>query len=144
MPHADITTFDSFPADLESANSEAKRWCTKGDVEKLFEYLYEVKGVKNSDLKDAISLYRSRQYKPCAMLLFSLLDAKLIRMQRNEDRDNRNRRSVGATAIKKIKDRIEREQNIDNKLFISLSYVNLFACLGVFFEDAKDFKKQPD
>ncbi|MCD8106444.1 MAG: hypothetical protein LUE20_00555 [Oscillospiraceae bacterium] len=144
MPNTDITSFDSSPADLDDANRMAKSWCTRGDIEQLFEYLHDVKGVKKSDLKDAIFLYRSRQYKPCAMLLFSLLDAKLIRMQRNEDRDNRNRRSVGATAIKRIKDRVEREQNIDNKLFISLSYVNLFACLGVFFEDAKDFKKQPD
>ncbi len=144
MPSTDITTFDSSPVDLDDANRMAKMWCTRGDIEQLFVYLHDVKGVKKSDLKDAIFLYRSRQYKPCAMLLFSLIDAKLIRMQHKEDRDNHNRRPAGATAVSKVKSRIKKEQNIDNKLFMSLSYVNLFACLEALFENAKDFKRQPD
>ena len=91
-----------------------------------------------------MNLYRTRQYKSCAMLLFSLLDAKLIRMQRKEDSDPKSkRRSSGTPAIRKIKKRVEEEQDINKKFFLLLSYTNLFACIETLFEDAKDFKKQP-
>lgn len=78
------------------------------------------------------------------MLLFSLIDAKLIRLQRKEDvSEKTKRRCSGASAIKKIKQRIETEQDINETFLLLLSFVNLFACMEVFFEDAKDFKKQP-
>ena len=144
MPHADITAFYSSPASLKEANEKIKNQCSKEDIATLFQRLYLVKGAKKSDLDEAIKLYQSRQYKPCAMILFSLLDAKLIRMQRKEDRDPKSkRRYSGSSAIRKIKKRIEKEQDINKKFFLLLSYTNLFACIEVFFEDAKDFKKQP-
>lgn len=144
MPHADITAFYSSPASLKEANEKIKNQCSKEDIETLFQRLYLVKGAKKSDLDEAIKIYQSRQYKPCAMILFSLLDAKLIRMQRKEDRDPKSkRRYSGSSAIRKIKKRIEKEQDINKKFFLLLSYTNLFACIEVFFEDAKDFKKQP-
>ena len=144
MPHADITVFSEVPADIKDSNEKIKDWCTKADMETLFEGFSYVKGANKRDLKEAINLYRTRQYKPCAMLLFSLLDAKLIRMQRKEDRDPKNkRRSSGASAIRKIKKRVEAEQDMDKRFFLLLSYTNLFACIETLFEDAKDFKKQP-
>lgn len=145
MPHADLTTFDSSPANIEEANDIIKNWCTKEDIELLFRHLHNVKGVKKYDLEEAICLYHSRQYKPCAMVLFSLIDSKLIRMQRKEDRNPKNnRRYSGATAIKKIKKRVEKEQDINKTFLLLLSFVNLFACIEVFFKDAGDFKIQPE
>lgn len=144
MPHAEITVFNEAPSDIKDSNERIKEWCTKADMETLFEGFLYVKGANKRDLEEAINLYRSRQYKSCAMLLFSLLDAKLIRMQRKEDRDPKSkRRSSGASAIRKIKKRVESEQDINKKFFLLLSYTNLFACIETLFEDAKDFKKQP-
>ena len=144
MPHADITVFNEAPSDIKDSNERIKTWCTKADMETLFEGFLYVKGANKRDLEEAMNLYRTRQYKSCAMLLFSLLDAKLIRMQRKEDRDPKSkRRSSGASAIRKIKKRVEAEQDINKKFFLLLSYTNLFACIETLFEDAKDFKKQP-
>lgn len=144
MPNSDLTIFENAPTDIKDANNKIKIWCKKEDVEILFEFLHSAEGVNKTDLEEAISLYYSQQYKPCAMLLFSLIDAKLIRMQRKEDRDIKTkRRNSGAKAIKKIKQRIELEQDINETFYLLLLFVNLFACIEVFFEDAKDFKKQP-
>lgn len=144
MPHADITVFNEAPSNIKDSNERIKAWCTKEDMETLFEGFLYVKGANKRDLEEAVNLYRTRQYKSCAMILFSLLDAKLIRMQRKEDRDPKNkRRSSGASAIRKIKKHVEAEQDINKKFFLLLSYTNLFACIETLFEDAKDFKKQP-
>lgn len=145
MPYADLKTFDCFPVNIEEANDIMKNWCTKEDIELLFRHLHNVKGVKKYDLEEAICLYHSRQYKPCAMVLFSLIDSKLIRMQRKEDRNPKNnRRYSGATAIKKIKKRVVKEQDINKMFLLLLSFANLFACIEVFFKDAGDFKIQPE
>lgn len=144
MPHSDLCIFKNAPTNIKDANKKIKIWCKKEDVETLFEFLHIVEGVKKNDLEEAISLYYSRKYKSCAMLLFSLIDAKLIRLQRKEDvSEKTKRRCSGASAIKKIKQRIETEQDINETFLLLLSFVNLFACMEVFFEDAKDFKKQP-
>lgn len=144
MPRSDLCIFKNAPTNIKDANKKIKIWCKKEDVETLFEFLHIVEGVKKNDLEEAISLYYSRKYKSCAMLLFSLIDAKLIRLQRKEDvSEKTKRRCSGASAIKKIKQRIETEQDINETFLLLLSFVNLFACMEVFFEDAKDFKKQP-
>lgn len=144
MPHSDLCIFKNAPTDIKDANKKIKMWCKKEDIETLFKFLHIVEGVKKNDLEEAISLYYSRKYKSCAMLLFSLIDAKLIRLQRKEDvSEKTKRRCSGASAIKKIKQRIETEQDINETFLLLLSFVNLFACMEVFFEDAKDFKKQP-
>lgn len=76
-------------------------------------------------------------------LFMSLLDAKLISMQRNVDRNLKGKRSSGLGAIRKIEGRILQEQDVNKKFLLLLSYTNLFACLKVVFADGDDFKKQP-
>jgi len=77
------------------------------------------------------------------MILFSLIDAKLIRMQTEEDKGNKRYRDCGKKAVKNIEKRLEQECDINNTFFLMLSYKNLFACLLTFFDDGNDFKEQP-
>ena len=78
------------------------------------------------------------------MIIFSMLDAKLIRMQRKEDVNKKNNmRASGSSAAKHIKDRIKKENDINRRFFVLLEYINIFACIDKFFEAGNDFKKQP-
>lgn len=143
LPNADVELFFFKPKNIEEANSLALNFCDKKSMQELFVLTKNIKGVKIEDFEEAIYSFDNRKYKSCAMILVSLLDAKLIRMQRNADRKSNGQRSSGLGAIKKIEKRILSEQDINKKFSLLLSYTNLFACLKVVFADGEDFKKQP-
>ena len=103
----------------------------------------DLSAVKKSDFEDAVFCFKTKRFRPCAMLLFSLLDAKFIRMQKNEDRNRRNNmRPSGSKAANNIKNRLAPE--MEDSFYIALSYLNLFRCIETVFEQGDDFKKQPD
>ena len=78
--------FDEPPADRKTANKEALKFCSNKDMMKLFDQLREMEGVKRSDLEEAVFNFEQRKYKSCIMIIHSLIDAKLIRLQKKEDR----------------------------------------------------------
>lgn len=143
LPNADWDLFITKPKSIEEANKLALQYCDKKSIYKLFDLTKNVKGVKMGDFEEAIYNFKNKKYKSCAMIIVSLLDAKLIRMQRKEDRRKNGKRRSGISAIGKIEEHIQNEQNIDKKFLLLLSYTNLFACLKVVFADGDDFKKQP-
>ena len=143
LPNADLDLFIYKPKSMEEANALVAEYCDKKSMYELFNLAKNVKGVKMADFEEAIYNFENKKYKSCAMILMSLLDAKLIRMQRNVDRNSKGKRSSGLGAIKKIESRILQEQDVDKKFLLLLSYTNLFACLKVVFADGDDFKKQP-
>ena len=48
------------------------------------------------------------------------------------------------TASQKLFKRIEKEKDINKKVYLLFSYQNVYACLMKVFEDGGDFKKQPE
>ena len=141
IPWAEINLYNEPPNTQEEANKAAMVYCKSDDMKYLFEEIRAVKGNKIKDFEEAVFNYENKKYKSCAMILFSLLDAKLIRMQK---RSTAKRRATGMTAAINIKKHIESEFDINKKLFLSLSHNNLFACLSAFFDNANDFKVQPE
>ena len=146
-PMAEISVFNEAPPTLQEANEYMTLYCSKSAMSELFKMLEEMPSLSKKDKKDlreAEFNFEHKNYKSCAMLIFSLLDAKLIRMQRKEDiNQHTKRRASGAQAAKHIKKRIENEHDINKKFFLLLSYTNLFACIGEFFAQGNDFKEQP-
>ena len=146
-PMAEITVFNEAPTTIHEANDHMMPYCSKADMVELFKMLDEMPNLsrkEKKDLKEAEFNFEHKKYKSCAMLIFSLLDSKLIRMQRKEDINQKTkRRDSGLQAAKHIKTRIENEHDINKKFFMLLSYTNLFACIGVFFAKGNDFKEQP-
>ena len=143
MPDAPIFGLDECPMDIKEANRIALKYCGSDAMQRLFDILRKMKGIKKSDLEEAIFCFENKKYKSCVLVLFSLIDAKIIRLQRKEDRDSRGRRKTGLTAAKKLFIRINAETNIEKKLFTLLCYENVFACLNTVFADGEDFKNQP-
>ncbi len=145
LPQAAINLYNQPPETRKQANEIAMAYCKNKDMLDLFEDTKNLKGVKKKDFEEAVFAFQNRKYKSCAMILFSLIDAKLIRMQKKEDLNIRTkRRDSGKQAVENIKKRIESEHDINNKFFLLLSYKNLFACLSEFFKSGNDFKKQPE
>lgn len=141
IPWAEFDLYNKSPQTQEEANQIAMAYCKSNDMEELFDEIRIARGNKVRDFEEAVFNYKNKKYKSCAMILFSLLDAKLIRMQK---RSTTKRRDTGIKAAKNIKSRIEEEHDINKKLFLSLSHNNLFACLSTFFDNANDFKVQPE
>ena len=134
--------FKYMPTDKKSADAIALKQCSGQKMKQIFESISETKRVKKADFEEAVFDYNHRQYKSCALILFSLVDAVLIRLQKKSDLKGK-RREVGLRAVSKAKTRTETDINVQ-MLFIAMFYTNLFACLEKVFEGGKDFKNQPD
>ncbi|MBR2408738.1 MAG: hypothetical protein IKB07_07245 [Lachnospiraceae bacterium] len=143
MPDLPLSVFLDCPVDIKEANKLALSYCTNKDMEKLFDILRDMKDVKMSDLGEAIFDFKHKQYKSCALILFGLIDAKLIRLQQKDKNPNGKWRAVGQSAANKVLDNIKREQDLEKKFFLLLDYENILACLNIVFANARDFRKQP-
>lgn len=143
-PASDMGFFREAPPDMKSANELALAYCQNKDMQEVFSLLHGMKGVKKSDIEEAVFDFEHRKYKSCVLVLFGLIDAKLIRLQRDEDRTSKGKRRTGQGASKKLFARIQQEKSIDKKVYLLFSWQNLYSCLLAVFADGDDFKKQPE
>ena len=135
IPMAKITLFHSVPEAKKDADKIALKYFNKNGMKDLFKRLTEQK-VKRKDLNEAIFCYNYRQYKACSLLLFGLIDAKLIRVQKlPEGKDKK----VGLSAVWWAKKRTKKYEE-KKFLYRMLRYVGVFEALTIFFEDTKNFK----
>lgn len=129
--------YDDAPLSMEDANAKVKALCSTQGVNKIFDDLHKRK-IKKEDLESAIYCYRNRQYKACSLMLFGLIDAKLIREQ---PKSKKEWRKVGKNAVKYLQEHSEEAQKIT--LYSMLHFANLIACLETFFERGDDFSQEP-
>lgn len=129
--------FDENPTDINSANKEMMSYFTKEEQQELFDCL-KLSSVKKDDLETAIFCFENHKYKPCALILFSLIDGKLIRNQGLQAKG----RPVGNGAIKRFKEKIESDEE---RAFYEIIYdANVLACLKAFFQGCPNFKDEPE
>ena len=136
-PDAPFDCFNELPASIEAANAVMMPLCSKREMEQLFDELHSQR-IKKEDLNAAILCYNNRQYKACALILFGIIDAKLIRKQKRGEKY----RPSGSKAAKRLREQFEGGDN-EKKLFTMLLCVNLFSCLETLFANADDFKVEP-
>ena len=112
-----------------------QEFLSKVDTEYVFALLK--KEVPNSkELDSAIFCYENRQYKACALLLFSMIDSMMVHSQKDV-----MHRDVGKRAVNYIRGKVE-ESNEQTLLFI-LHQANIISCLETFFESGHNFVKEP-
>lgn len=136
-PGAPFDCFDELPASIEAANAVMTPLCSKREMELLFDELRSQR-IKKEDLNAAILCYNNRQYKACALILFAIIDAKLIRKQKRGEKH----RPSGSKAAKRLREQFEGGDN-EKKLLTMLLCVNLFSCLETLFANADDFRVEP-
>jgi len=137
IPNAPVNLFANYPSSSAEANQLAMQYCKAFHLRTLFSDLREQK-LNKFDLEEAIFCFESKRYKACALILFGLIDAKMIREQRS------NRRCVGAGAVKNLKLQFTFcVDNYEQTLFLLMDYINLFACFEMLFYNAYDFRNEP-
>lgn len=77
IPHAPLYLFNDVPTDEREADKIILQYFNKKDIEGLFAEM-QAQFIKKEDLKSAIYCFENKQYKACALLLFGIIDAKLI------------------------------------------------------------------
>lgn len=145
FPFVKYNFYNSCPDNLIEADKKVLKECNKHNLSLLFERLNDFELINKKDLEESIFCFENKKYKSCAMVLYSIIDAKLIKMQKDEDRNPRNHmRATGKNAALNIKKHIEKENNINDTFFLLLSHVNLFSCIDTLFQHGDDFKKEPE
>lgn len=132
---APIKFYFKSPLSADDANAKVKPFCSPQHIQRLFSDLRK-RRINKRNLESAIYCYDHKQYTACALLLFSMLDSIMIRKQPK----GAKRRPVGGSAVKELK---KQEEQNETMFFTMLHCLNLFACLEVFFADARDFRVEP-
>lgn len=131
--------FNDPPCDQKDANRRAMQYCRKHNIEQVFHALEGKKYVRKADLQEAQFCFEHRKYKACSMILFSMIDARLIRLLKTQE--NKQRPS-GKAAAKYILEHVEKEYDNAQRLFFTLRLENLKSCYDCIFAKGDDFKKQ--
>lgn len=138
-PSAINKIFNKPPLDAKDANSQMAIYIHKDHMYELFNELRGLKHIRKCDLEEAIDDYNHGRYKSCAMLIFSMLDGRMIRLQ-----DRTQYRSVGKSAVDKVLKRIKEDDLVGEMLFTVLMGANIFAAMSKVFAKGENFKKQPE
>ena len=141
--HAKIKDVFNAPTSKDEADKIAMKYCSSKQMEALFGDTKQLQGIRLRYFEEAVANYWDRRYRSCALVLFSLIDADLIRRQRDDDRKG-GRRPSGEGAVKNIFEHYKNEKLSESTLFFIFKCESLYACLMKVFESGDDFKKQPD
>jgi hypothetical protein len=135
FPTMSVNYYDNPPENEKAAITYVHDFCSKEQVDILLNGL-RLQKIKQKDLDSAIFCYENRQYKACALMLYSIIDAKLLRLQPNDNKRNAKK------GVKKLSEKIQ--QNEDNMLlFQALKSANFIAFLETIFEYGNNFKDEP-
>ncbi len=141
IPYAPLKLFNTAPTNSKEADKIALPYLRKEGLEDLFSALRQ-KPLKKEDLESAIFCFENKQHKACAMLLFGLIDAKLIRLQPKAE--DKKRRRVGSGAVNALETKVN-EKNMNEYYLYKMLYVSgLIECLHTFFANGNDFCKEPN
>lgn len=142
-PMGEVGIFNDPPCDMKEANRIIRSCTSDSEMIELFKELKEMKHIRKSDIEEAIDCFKGKHYKSCVMIIFSLIDARLIRSQIDSDRKRNGQRPSGKTAAVNLFGRIEAQYIDQSMLFTVLNQVNILAALETVFEVGGDFKNQP-
>lgn len=103
----------------------------------LYESLYYLEFVSKRYVRDAIKCFKNKQYLPCSMLLFAILDCEFL----NINKDNKgNKQTING---KRAETKLDSVKNKDN-IALSFFFVsNAILMLKKIFESGDNFIKEP-
>lgn len=142
-PQVNNKFFLSKPLSLNDADEKMQKICTLENITEINKVLYS-HGLNEEDLESARVCYENKLYKPCAMLLFSMLDCQLIdKNYFGSDKNGNPYLKTGFAAIRELKD--EGEKIFDENHFLSLlQYKLIIHSLMSLFDGDKNFENEPN
>lgn len=116
------------PMSLSDADAYYLQYMTQERIQDLFDNVL-AKIPRKKDFKECVVLYEQKHYKPCAMMLCSLIEGQLIRRIPKS-----TRRRNGEVALKKM-------QDLDNDLVDAIWLLNTLSTYSYFFHYADNFNR---
>ena len=119
---------------LEEADSFMLQFCSSENMERIFSDLRNNDKIDTNDLEEAINCYNQKYYKACSLLILSMIDGILIKLQPQEKKNKKV--NFALTEIESI---CEKNQTKNYKLFITLQAITTVDCAKKIYENAKNF-----
>lgn len=134
--------FLTAPNSLENADEIMQSFCNIDNITEIKNAL-STYGLNSEDLEDALLCFKNNQYKPCAMVLFSMLDYSLINLNCiGKDKNGKPYLKTGLGAICELKDKDEKIFN-ENDFLLFLQFKLIIHCLMILFQNTNNFEKEP-
>lgn len=132
--------FSILPSTQIEADNIMQQYCTIENVAEMHQSLVE-HGVNQQDLDEAFLCYKNGMYKASSLIIFALIDNKLISLGYRKKKKNgtSGRLMVGATAAKTFYDQKQADYE-EAFLFCNLWFLNIMECLATLFADTNDFE----
>ena len=135
FPNAPIRTFLTPPTDRVDANKTMRALASATSIEYLWQLVISI--AHKRDMQEAKTCFLSKEYKACALILCSRIDASLIRRQ---PRTAQRRHS-------KVVERFEKAYSSDLDIhkvhYRALRYAGLVAALTQLYQNSENFSTQP-
>lgn len=101
--------------------------------EEINQKVFKSKFFKNNAFKSVLECYKSKNYYACVMVLATMIDGALIKIQEKKE----NRRKIGNNVSKEINNKSDESWSLEYILDYSL-----IIWLEKFFENANDFSNK--
>ncbi len=138
-PWEALNYFDNPPDTLEAADKQMLPYGKTAAMETLWEETKKESKCKKGDYNSAIFLFREKQYKACALMLFSLIDSCLIRFQSGHEGE----KAVGRKAIEYLHKKVRGNPCFETTLLTYFVLFNVYSCLNVMYKSYKKFEGTP-
>jgi len=141
-PQVKETFFLIKPTSVQDADETMRSFCNIENIAGINAVL-SMYGLDINDLEMARTCYENRQYKPCAMLLFSMLDCHLINQKRYVEDDNgKQSLKTGFSVVIDLKDNDDKIFT-ENDYLCMLQYKLIIHSLMSLFCGYKNFENEP-
>lgn len=132
------------PQNQIQADETMLKFCPDTEIKGLFENILDHQFAMQNDVHEAIFAYENKQYKSCALVLFSLIDGLLISFQRKEGSlAKTTRRPTGIKAFNNLFNHFNSDE-MNTDLISHFVYQSISSCLNKFFANGNDFIEEPD
>lgn len=135
MDWASIDLYHTTPSSVYEADEMAMKYCTEKEVTVLLESI-----ATETDMPDlfneAVWCYNNEKFTSCSLLLFSIIDSMMIRLQ--DKIDNKHRRDLANKMAENLQESIT-----DHKDFLSFaSLLAMINAVKVLFKPGNDFTNE--
>lgn len=130
--------FKKAPVSLENADKKLIKYCTKKSMDDCFLYILSSKCVNQEDFAEGEFCYRKKKYKACILMLYSIIDSLIIRLQSPKTKGHRQT----SETFKKLDTAIK--NNGKEYIFYMCRFSATLVCLKTLYANGNDFKVQPN
>lgn len=136
-----LNMYQTQPKSFEEADNIAMQFFSENNIQY---FLNAMEGnIKSNeifieDFIEARYCFTAGKFKACALILFALIDSRLIKLQPMIS--NCRQRSTGEKAAQRIKDILDKEPQNQNKVYAYTEFSTLIEIIKLFYKNSNNFQ----